>query len=123
MLSFRLKKIAILKECEEKVRIVTNQYRRGLITDEERYDRVIAIWSKAKDEITDILMKSLDKYNSINMMVESKARGNKSQITQLGGMRGLMANPSGRIIELPIKSNFREGLDRLGVLYLHARSA
>ncbi|MDQ1910884.1 DNA-directed RNA polymerase subunit beta' [Paenibacillus sp. GD4] len=100
----------ILGESEEKVRVVTNQYRRGLITDDERYDRVIAIWSKAKDEITDILMKSLDKYNSIMMMVESKARGNKSQITQLGGMRGLMANPSGRIIELPIKSNFREGL-------------
>ncbi|MEC0269994.1 DNA-directed RNA polymerase subunit beta', partial [Paenibacillus anseongense] len=103
-------KEGILKDCEEKVRVVTNQYRRGLITDEERYDRVIAIWSKAKDEITDILMKSLDKYNSISMMVESKARGNKSQITQLGGMRGLMANPSGKIMELPIKSNFREGL-------------
>ncbi|WP_308862412.1 DNA-directed RNA polymerase subunit beta' [Paenibacillus radicis (ex Xue et al. 2023)] len=103
-------KVAILKESDDKVSVVTNQYRRGLITDEERYDRVIAIWSKAKDELTDILMKSLDKYNSINMMVESKARGNKSQITQLGGMRGLMANPSGKIIELPIKSNFREGL-------------
>jgi DNA-directed RNA polymerase subunit beta' len=103
-------KVDILRESDEKVRTVTNQYRRGLITDDERYDRVIAIWSKAKDEITDILMKSLDKYNSINMMVESKARGNKSQITQLGGMRGLMANPSGKIIELPIKSNFREGL-------------
>jgi DNA-directed RNA polymerase subunit beta' len=100
----------LLKDSEEKVRVVTNQFRRGLITDEERYDRVIAIWSKAKDEITEILMKSLDKYNSINMMVESKARGNKSQITQLGGMRGLMANPSGKIMELPIKSNFREGL-------------
>ena len=100
----------ILKESEEKVRVVTNQYRRGLITDDERYDRIISIWSKAKDEITDILMKSLDKFNSINMMVESKARGNKSQITQLGGMRGLMANPAGKIIELPIKSNFREGL-------------
>ena len=87
-----------------------NQYRRGLITNEERYDRIISIWSKAKDDLTDILMKSLDKYNSINLMVESKARGNKSQITQLGGMRGLMANPAGRIIELPIKSNFREGL-------------
>lgn len=103
-------KVKILQDSEEKVRVVTNQYRRGLITNDERYDRVIAIWSKAKDEITDILMKSLDKYNSINMMVESKARGNKSQITQLGGMRGLMANPAGRIIELPIKSNFREGL-------------
>jgi len=103
-------KARILAESEEKVRVVTNQYRRGLITDEERYDRVISIWSKAKDELTDILMKSLDKFNSISMMVDSKARGNKSQITQLGGMRGLMANPSGRIIELPIKSNFREGL-------------
>ncbi|MCD1261944.1 DNA-directed RNA polymerase subunit beta' [Paenibacillus athensensis] len=103
-------KEGILRECEEKVRVVTNQYRRGLITDDERYERVIAIWSKAKDEITEILMKSLDKYNSINMMVESKARGNKSQITQLGGMRGLMATPTGRIYELPIKSNFREGL-------------
>jgi len=100
----------ILAESEEKIRIITNQFRRGLITDEERYDRIIDIWGKAKDRITDILMKSLDRFNPINMMVESKARGNKSQITQLGGMRGLMANPSGRIIELPIKSNFREGL-------------
>lgn len=103
-------KYRILQESDEKVKTVTNQYRRGLITDDERYDRVIAIWSKAKDEITDILMKSLQKFNSINMMVESKARGNKSQITQLGGMRGLMATPTGRIYELPIKSNFREGL-------------
>ncbi|PZD96917.1 DNA-directed RNA polymerase subunit beta' [Paenibacillus sambharensis] len=100
----------ILHESEEKVRVVTNQYRRGLITNEERYDRVIDIWGATKDKITDILMKSMDRYNSIMLMVDSKARGNKSQITQLGGMRGLMANPSGRIIELPIKSNFREGL-------------
>ena len=100
----------LLKESEEKVNIVQHQYRRGLITDEERYDRVISIWDKMKSDITEVLMKSLDKFNSLNMMVESKARGNKSQITQLGGMRGLMANPAGRIIELPIKSNFREGL-------------
>ncbi|MBM7569412.1 DNA-directed RNA polymerase subunit beta' [Paenibacillus sacheonensis] len=100
----------ILRESEDKVKVVTNQYRRGLITNEERYDRVIEIWSKTKDQITEILMKSMDRYNSIMLMVDSKARGNKSQITQLGGMRGLMANPSGRIIELPIKSNFREGL-------------
>ena len=100
----------ILKESDEKVKVVTNQYRRGLITNEERYDRVIDIWSKTKDDITDVLMKSMDRFNSIMLMVDSKARGNKSQITQLGGMRGLMANPSGRIIELPIKSNFREGL-------------
>jgi DNA-directed RNA polymerase subunit beta' len=100
----------ILRISEDKVRTITMQYRRGLITNDERYDKVIETWAEAKDKITDILMKSLDKYNSINMMVESKARGNKSQITQLGGMRGLMANPAGRIIELPIKSNFREGL-------------
>lgn len=103
-------KKSIMSESEEKVRNVMQQYRRGLITNDERYDRIIEIWSKTKDDITDILMKSLDKFNSISMMVDSKARGNKSQITQLGGMRGLMANPSGRIIELPIKSNFREGL-------------
>ncbi len=100
----------LLKDSEDKVKVVQNQYRRGLITNDERYDRTISIWDKMKSDLTDILMKSLDKYNSINLMVESKARGNKSQITQLGGMRGLMANPSGRIIELPIKSNFREGL-------------
>lgn len=103
-------KEVILSESEEKVKVVMQQYRRGLITDDERYDRVITIWSETKDRITDVLMKSLDKFNSIMMMVESKARGNKSQITQLGGMRGLMATPSGRIYELPIKSNFREGL-------------
>jgi DNA-directed RNA polymerase subunit beta' len=103
-------KEVILGESEEKVKIVMQQYRRGLITDDERYDRVITIWSETKDRITEVLMKSLDKFNSIMMMVESKARGNKSQITQLGGMRGLMATPSGRIYELPIKSNFREGL-------------
>ncbi|MBU5443754.1 DNA-directed RNA polymerase subunit beta' [Paenibacillus sp. MSJ-34] len=103
-------KADILRESEEKVKVVTNQYRRGLITDEERYDRVIEIWGQTKDRITDVLMKSMDRYNSIMLMVDSKARGNKSQITQLGGMRGLMATPSGRIFELPIKSNFREGL-------------
>jgi len=100
----------ILEESENKVKVISGQYRRGLITDEERYDRIIEIWSKAKDELTDVLMKSMDRYNSIMLMVDSKARGNKSQITQLGGMRGLMATPSGRIFELPIKSNFREGL-------------
>lgn len=103
-------KTDILKQSEERVRVITNQYRRGLITNNERYDRVIEIWSNTKDRITDTLMKSMERYNSIMLMVDSKARGNKSQITQLGGMRGLMANPSGRIIELPIKSNFREGL-------------
>lgn len=103
-------KKAIMREAEDQVQKVMTQYRRGLITNEERYDRIISIWSKCKDDVTDILMKSMDRYNNIMLMVDSKARGNKSQITQLGGMRGLMANPSGRIIELPIKSNFREGL-------------
>ncbi|MEK0317541.1 DNA-directed RNA polymerase subunit beta' [Cohnella sp. 56] len=103
-------KFEILKKSDESVKMITTQYRRGLITDSERYDRVIDIWSKTKDEITEVLMKSMDRYNSIMLMVDSKARGNKSQITQLGGMRGLMATPSGRIFELPIKSNFREGL-------------
>jgi len=103
-------KYAILHEAEEKVQGVLKQYRRGLITDEERYDRVISIWSKAKDQITEVLMDTLDRFNSIYMMANSGARGNVSQITQLAGMRGLMAAPSGRIIELPIKSNFREGL-------------
>lgn len=100
----------VLLEAEQKVQTVTNQYRRGLITDDERYDRVISIWSKSKDQITDVLMKSLNRFNPIYMMANSGARGNVSQITQLAGMRGLMANPAGRIIELPIKSNFREGL-------------
>ena len=104
------KKKVIIISAEEKVQTIMNQYRRGLITEEERYDRVITVWSKAKDEVTEALMGSLDKFNSIYMMANSGARGNVSQITQLAGMRGLMANPSGRIIELPIKSNFREGL-------------
>jgi DNA-directed RNA polymerase subunit beta' len=100
----------ILVEAEEKVNRVLKQFRRGLITDEERYDRVISIWSAAKDEIQAQLMKSLEKTNPIFMMSDSGARGNASNFTQLAGMRGLMANPSGRIIELPIKSSFREGL-------------
>ncbi|SDW89590.1 DNA-directed RNA polymerase subunit beta' [Marininema mesophilum] len=106
-------KVGILEEAQGKVETVLKQYRRGLITDEERYERVIAIWSQAKDDITEVLMKQMGKFNPIFMMANSGARGNVSQITQLAGMRGLMANPSGRIIELPIKSNFREGLSVL----------
>ncbi|MFN7253220.1 MAG: DNA-directed RNA polymerase subunit beta' [Anaerobacillus sp.] len=100
----------ILAESELKVDRVVKQFRRGLITEEERYDRVISIWSAAKDVIQDKLMGTLDKLNPIFMMSDSGARGNASNFTQLAGMRGLMANPSGRIIELPIKSSFREGL-------------
>jgi DNA-directed RNA polymerase subunit beta' len=100
----------ILQEAEAKVDTVLKQFRRGLITDEERYERVISIWSEAKDKIQSRLMASLDKRNPIFMMSDSGARGNASNFTQLAGMRGLMANPAGRIIELPIKSSFREGL-------------
>jgi DNA-directed RNA polymerase subunit beta' len=100
----------ILREAQAKVDNVMKQFRRGLITEDERYDRVISIWSAAKDTIQSKLMKSLDKMNPIFMMSDSGARGNASNFTQLAGMRGLMANPAGRIIELPIKSSFREGL-------------
>ncbi|MBE3597198.1 MAG: DNA-directed RNA polymerase subunit beta' [Hydrogenibacillus sp.] len=100
----------ILERAEQAVNTVLMQYRRGLITDEERYNRVISIWSKAKDEIQEKLLASLEPFNPINMMSTSGARGNASNFTQLAGMRGLMANPSGRIIEQPIKTSFREGL-------------
>nr|WP_289038558.1 DNA-directed RNA polymerase subunit beta' [uncultured Allobacillus sp.] len=100
----------ILDEAQEKVDNVQKQFKRGLITDGERYDRVIQIWTDAKDVIQEKLMKSLEPLNPIFMMSDSGARGNPSNFTQLAGMRGLMANPSGRIIELPIKSSFREGL-------------
>ncbi|MGE7022323.1 DNA-directed RNA polymerase subunit beta' [Solibacillus cecembensis] len=100
----------ILEEAQEKVDKVLMQFRRGLITEEERYDRVISSWSNAKDIIQGKLMNSLQKTNPIFMMSDSGARGNASNFTQLAGMRGLMANPAGRIIELPIKSSFREGL-------------
>ncbi|WP_339148341.1 MULTISPECIES: DNA-directed RNA polymerase subunit beta' [unclassified Sutcliffiella] len=100
----------ILVEAQTKVDTVLKQFRRGLITEEERYDRVISIWSAAKDKIQGLLMESLPRLNHIFMMSDSGARGNASNFTQLAGMRGLMANPSGRIIELPIKSSFREGL-------------
>jgi DNA-directed RNA polymerase subunit beta' len=100
----------IIQEAQSKVDNVLKQFRRGLITEDERYDRVISIWSAAKDNIQAKLMKSLDKSNPIFMMSDSGARGNASNFTQLAGMRGLMANPAGRIIELPIKSSFREGL-------------
>lgn len=100
----------ILAVAQEKVDKVQAQFRRGFITEEERYDRVISSWSAAKDEIQSKLMQSLEKTNPIFMMSDSGARGNASNFTQLAGMRGLMANPAGRIIELPIKSSFREGL-------------
>jgi len=103
----------LLEEAQEKVDRVQASFKRGLITEEERYSRVISIWSDVKDVIQDKLMESLDHLNPIYMMSDSGARGNPSNFTQLAGMRGLMANPAGRIIELPIKSSFREGLSVL----------
>ncbi len=100
----------ILREADEKVRAVEAQFKRGLMTWEERYRNVIRIWNEAKDKVTINLMSALDRFNPVFMMAHSGARGNVSQISQLAGMRGLMADPSGRIIELPIRANFREGL-------------
>ncbi len=102
-----------LDEAEEKVELITRKFRRGLMTDEERHAKVIEAWNIANDKITVALLAGLGKYNNIYMMANSGARGSNSQIKQLAGMRGLMANPSGGIIELPIKSNFREGLSVL----------
>ncbi|EOD8509635.1 DNA-directed RNA polymerase subunit beta' [Staphylococcus aureus] len=100
----------ILDEHEKLVDRITKQFNRGLITEEERYNAVVEIWTDAKDQIQGELMQSIDKTNPIFMMSDSGARGNASNFTQLAGMRGLMAAPSGKIIELPITSSFREGL-------------
>lgn len=100
----------ILTETEKLVEQVETQYRRGLITADERYEKVISLWGKATDDVTKALLNTLDKFNPVYMMAISGARGNIQQIRQLAGMRGLMADPSGRIIDLPIKANFREGL-------------
>ena len=105
-----LEKKRILKEADASVDIIEQQFRRGLITEDERYQKIIDIWNKATDDVTEALMKTLDYFNPVFMMANSGARGNIQQIRQLAGMRGLMADPSGRIIDLPIKANFREGL-------------
>ncbi len=102
-----------LDEAADQVEIITKKFRRGLMTDEERHNKVIEAWNIANDKITVALLAGLGKYNNIFMMANSGARGSNSQIKQLAGMRGLMANPSGGIIELPIKANFREGLSVL----------
>ncbi len=106
-------KKTILSEAEATVEDIFKNFRRGLLTEEERYNAVIETWKNADDEITEALLNGLDKYNNIYMMADSGARGSDKQIKQLAGMRGLMADTSGRTIELPIKSNFREGLDVL----------
>ena len=103
----------MIADAEETVEKITKNFRRGFITEEERYKEVVDTWFKTDAELTKALISGLDKYNNIFMMADSGARGSNQQIKQLAGMRGLMADTSGRTIELPIKSNFREGLDVL----------
>ena len=103
----------IIAEAQETVDKITKNFKRGLITEEERYKEVVETWKASDDKLTKALLDGLDKYNNIFMMADSGARGSDKQIKQLAGMRGLMADTTGRTIELPIKSNFREGLDVL----------
>ena len=103
----------ILGDAQKQVEFITEQYKRGLMTEEERYKEVVETWKATDDRLTEALLSGLDKYNNIYMMADSGARGSDKQIKQLAGMRGLMADTTGRTIELPIKSNFREGLDVL----------
>ena len=100
----------IIERTDTQVDDINNHYRNGLFTADERYHKVVELWKKATDDVTDTLMKTLDRLNPVYMMATSGARGNVQQIRQLAGMRGLMSDPSGRIIDLPIKANFREGL-------------
>lgn len=106
-------KYDLLKETDETVDKIEKMYKRGFISEDERYERVIEKWTKTTEDVANALMDSLDKWNPIFMMADSGARGSKSQIKQLAGMRGLMASPSGKILELPIRASFREGLDVL----------
>jgi DNA-directed RNA polymerase subunit beta' len=106
-------KVGVLERAEGEVDRIERDYRRGLITDEERYNEVVEIWTRAKEEITRAVEGVLDPFDSVHMMAQSGAKGNVQQIAQMSGMRGLMADPSGRIIELPIRSSFRDGLSVL----------
>ena len=103
----------MIQKAQDTVDRITKNFKRGLITEEERYKEVVETWKKTDDELTHALLSGLDKYNNIFMMADSGARGSDKQIKQLAGMRGLMADTTGHTIELPIKSNFREGLDVL----------
>ncbi len=106
-------KPALIQKAQDTVDKITKNYKRGLITDEERYKEVVETWKDTDDVLTEALLDGLDQYNNIFMMADSGARGSNKQIKQLAGMRGLMADTTGHTIELPIKSNFREGLDVL----------
>ncbi len=107
------KKKLIIAQAEKEIDVITKLYRRGLLSNEERYAKVIDIWEKATNDVTDALKANLDRYNPIYMMADSGARGSMSQIRQLAGMRGLIANTSGKTIEIPIRANYREGLNIL----------
>ena len=110
----------MIQQAQDTVDKITKNFKRGLITEEERYKEVVETWKETDDALTKALLDGLDKYNNIFMMADSGARGSDKQIKQLAGMRGLMADTTGRTIELPIKSNFREGLDVLE--YFHVRA-
>ncbi|NLJ80845.1 MAG: DNA-directed RNA polymerase subunit beta' [Firmicutes bacterium] len=99
-----------IRLAEEEVEQIETQFRRGLLTPEERYQRVCTVWTRTKDEVTLEMLENFDKFNPVYMMAVSGARGNESQISQLAGMRGLVADPTGKTFEIPIKANFREGL-------------
>ncbi len=103
----------ILANAETEVENIAKQYKRGLITDDERYDSVIKVWEKATSDVTEAMKDNFDELNPIFMMAQSGARGNMNQLRQIAGMRGLMANTSGKAVEIPIKACFREGLDVL----------
>jgi DNA-directed RNA polymerase subunit beta' len=103
----------LIKEAERKVIDYEKKYRRGILTDEERYENVIKIWNKTTEDVTEELMDNLDELNNLFIMSKSGARGSRNQIKQLAGMRGLMANAVGQTVEIPVKSNFREGLSVL----------
>ena len=103
----------LIKQAQETVDHITKNYKRGLITEEERYRAVVETWQETDKELTDVLLSGLDKYNNIFMMADSGARGSSQQIKQLAGMRGLIANTSGSTIEMPIRANYREGLNIL----------
>ena len=103
----------LMEEADQKIEKITKQYRRGLISNDERYQMVIKTWNETTDKVADALKNNLDKYNPIFMMADSGARGSMNQIRQLAGMRGLIANTSGKAIEIPIRANYREGLNIL----------
>lgn len=107
------KQMEIIKEAENRASEINNQYRKGLITEREKSNKVIAIWTEARDRLEELMSETLDKYGSIYAMMDSGARGTVSQITQIAGIKGLVTNPAGKTIELPIKSNFKKGFSIL----------